>query len=118
MTDCVFCKIIAGKIPSQKLHNDDQFVCIRDIHPQSKVHLLVIPKKHLVSLESAFPENENGEVELIGNLMKVATHVARQQGLLPGGFRTVLNTGTEGGQTVFHLHAHVMGGGRLTERLG
>jgi histidine triad (HIT) family protein len=117
MTDCLFCKIVSGKIPSVNLYEDENCVCIRDIHPQAKTHLLVISKKHLASLDAAFPDHLSGETELLGNLMKAVTQVARKQGLLPGGFRTVINTGPEGGQTVFHLHIHVLGGGRLTEKM-
>lgn len=110
MKDCIFCKIVAGGIPAPKLYEDDRFICIRDVQPKAKTHLLILPKEHVVSLEAAFPENGTQLTGLIGELFEVGTRVARQQGLLPGGFRTVINTGANSGQTVFHLHLHVLGG--------
>lgn len=116
--DCVFCKIIAGGIPSPKLYEDAEFICVRDIRPQAKTHLLVVPKEHIVSLESAFPaEGGSSKTALMGRLLEIGTTVARQQGLLPGGFRAVINTGRDGGQTVFHLHLHILGGAALGEDL-
>ncbi len=111
--DCVFCKIISGKIPASRLYEDEKFICIRDARPQAKTHLLVIPKEPIASLEEAFPEQGEGQSELVGKLFEVGTRIARQQGLLPGGFRSVLNTGLSGGQTVFHLHLHILGGESL-----
>lgn len=108
--DCVFCKIAAGGIPAPKLYEDDSFFCIRDIRPQAKIHLLVMPKEHIHSLEQASPE-------LVGRLFETGVKVAQQQGLLPGGFRSIINTGRDGGQTVFHLHLHLLGGGALGEDL-
>ena len=117
-SDCLFCKIVAGEIPSPKLYEDSDFIAIRDIRPQAQVHLLVIPKQHVASLETAFPENGEAKEELIGSLFKVGTAVARQNGLLPGGFRAVINTGRDGGQTVFHLHLHILGGKTLDDHFG
>ena len=114
--DCLFCKIIAGTIPAPKLFENDEFICIRDIRPQAKTHLLVIPKKHLDSLDTAFPKDGKSESALIGNLLEAGTQIARKQGLLPAGFRAVINTGRDGGQTVFHLHLHLLGGTVLPER--
>jgi histidine triad (HIT) family protein len=107
---CIFCKIVSGQIPSEKLYEDARVICIRDIHPQAKTHLLVIPKAHVASLAEAFPENGSGQEGLLGHAMAAVTRIARERGLLPGGFRTVINTGVEGGQTVFHLHIHILGG--------
>ena len=111
--ECIFCKIVDGLIAVPKVYEDDSFICIRDIQPQAKVHLLVIPKKHLNSLESAFPEQGEGHVELMGRLFAVATVVARKEGLILGGFRSIINTGKESGQTIFHIHLHLLGGETL-----
>lgn len=116
--DCIFCKIVAGKIPSPRVFEDEEFICIRDIQPQAKTHLLVIPKTHVASLDEAFPSKGQGQVDRVGHLFEVATKVARQQGLLPDGFRAVINTGPAGGQTVFHLHLHILGGEPLRSHFG
>lgn len=113
VSDCLFCKIILGEIPSPRVYEDEKFICIRDIRPQAKVHLLVIPKAHIASLEEAFPEKGVHQSELVGELFAVGTQISRQQALLPGGFRAVINTGRNGGQTVFHLHLHLLGGEAL-----
>ena len=115
---CVFCAIIAGKIPSPRVYEDSQFICIRDIHPQAKTHLLVIPKLHVASLDEAYPEKAATHAQLMGALFEVSTRIARQEGLLPGGFRSVINTGQQGGQTVFHLHLHLLGGETLRGTFG
>ncbi|HUP57191.1 MAG TPA: histidine triad nucleotide-binding protein [Bdellovibrionota bacterium] len=108
--DCVFCKIIAGKIPSPRVYEDERFICIRDIRPQAKVHLLVVPREHVVSLETAGSE-------LVGAMFESARKIAFQEKLLPSGFRSVINTGVAGGQTVWHLHLHLLGGETLGEHL-
>lgn len=114
---CIFCKIISGTIPAQLVHQDEDTLAFRDIHPQAKVHVLVIPKKHIASLDEAFPVNGVDSEIILGKMMKTAVAVARQEGLLPGGFRTIINTNSDGGQTVFHLHLHVLGGGKLREKM-
>lgn len=116
--DCLFCKIIEGEIPSPRIYEDDAFICIPDIRPQAKTHLLVIPKEHISSLATAFPAEGPGKAQLIGKLFETATQIARQKGLLPGGFRAVLNTEKNGGQTVFHIHLHILGGELLDEGFG
>ncbi len=114
---CIFCKIIAGKIPSKKIYEDDRFVCIQDIQPQAKVHLLVLPREHVASLATAFSE-ELQMTEMGGQLLQTATKIAREQGLLPDGFRAVINTNKYGGQTVDHLHLHILGGEPLGGSFG
>ncbi|MBL7715476.1 MAG: HIT domain-containing protein [Bdellovibrionales bacterium] len=111
-SDCVFCKIIDGKIPSPRVAEDSDFICIRDIQPQAEKHLLVIPKNHVASLKEVFPEQNarTEDQEMISRLFSFAGRVAWKEGLLPGGYRSVINTGHEGGQTVFHLHLHLLGG--------
>ena len=117
-SDCLFCKMISGGIPVPKLYEDDGFICIRDIRPQAKTHLLVIPKQHVDSLDTAFPVVGKPETALVGKLFEIGTKIARQQGLLPGGFRAMINTNEEGGQTVFHIHLHILGGSSLQDQFG
>ena len=102
----VFQKIIDGEIPCEKVYEDDDVLAFHDIAPQAPVHILVIPKKAIRSMDSA----EQGDQALVGKLMLVSAEVARQEGLGESGYRLVTNVGTDGGQTVFHLHVHIMGG--------
>jgi histidine triad (HIT) family protein len=105
--NCIFCKIAAGQIPSRKVHEDDELLAFHDIHPAAPVHFLIIPKAHLPSLAEAGPEHE----ALLGRMMALAPRLAVAQGAT-NGFRSVINTGHDGGQEVYHLHLHVMGGPR------
>ena len=105
MSDCLFCKIIAGDIPSSKVYEDEQIFVFKDINPQAAVHLLVIPKVHLVSLDNLTSEHQ----VLISHMMLKLPELARSQGL-DNGFRTIINTGPGGGQEVAHLHIHILGG--------
>ncbi len=104
MADCLFCKIAAGDIPSDIVDQNSDFVAFRDITPQAPTHFLVIPRRHVASL------NEAGDAELLGSWMRFARDVALGEGLGDAGYRVVINTNANGGQTVFHLHAHVLGG--------
>jgi len=108
MSDCLFCKIIAGDIPSSKVYEDDQVFVFKDIAPKAKVHLLIVPKTHLVSLEDLSSEHDT----LISHMMLKLPVLAREQGL-DTGFRTIINTGEGGGQEVAHLHIHLLGGDKL-----
>ena len=103
--DCLFCKIVNGDVPAQKLYEDECCVAFADIHPQAPVHLLLIPRKHINSLEHATAEDK----ELLGHLLLSAAKLAAQQNLAKG-FRVVMNIGKDGGQTVDHLHLHILGG--------
>ena len=103
--DCLFCKIVAGTIPAKVLFEDGWCVAFPDVHPQAPVHVLVVPKDNLVSLAASDREH----TALLGRLMSEAAEVARMQGLEKG-YRVVINTGSDGGQTVGHLHLHVLGG--------
>lgn len=105
---CLFCKIIAGQIPADKLYEDDEFLAFRDISPQAPVHFLVIPKKHIVG--PAFMEEEDDQ--LIGKMVRTAARIAKDLDLVDG-FRIVLNNSAAAGQTVFHIHLHVLGGRQL-----
>jgi len=106
MNSCLFCRIVQRRAPAKIVHEDDWVVAIEDIHPQAPVHLLVIPRKHIPSLEDA---NQDDEI-LLGRLFTVAAKLARERGLDIKGYRTVVNTGSTAGQSVFHLHAHLLGG--------
>ena len=108
MTDCLFCKIIAGKIPAKKVYEDDRTYVFEDINPQAPVHVLIIPKKHIVGLKEA----EDTDAELLGNCQLVAAKLARQKGI-EAGYRTVYNVGPGAGQSVFHIHLHLLGGRAL-----
>jgi len=107
--DCIFCKIVEGILPSRKVYEDEEIVAFHDIEPLAPVHLLVIPKRHIPSLEAATAE----DAELLGRLMLAAQRVAREAGLADKGYRVATNTGPDAGQLVFHLHLHVLGGDKL-----
>lgn len=104
--DCLFCKIIAGDIPGEFVHQDDRCVVIQDINPQAPTHVLVIPLEHMESLDEASQKDE----ALLGHLLRVAARMANEAGHGETGYRTVINTGAGAGQSVFHLHLHVLGG--------
>ena len=104
MSDCLFCKIAAGEIPAEIVKRTDKFVAFRDISPQAPTHLLVIPTHHIASL------NDAKDPQLVGALVAFARDVARDAGVAERGYRVVINTNPDGGQTVYHLHVHVVGG--------
>lgn len=108
-TDCMFCRIVAGEIPAEIIRSDTHSVAFRDINPQAPAHVLVVPREHLSSLETVGPD----QGDLLGALLLAARDVARQEGLAEDGYRAVLNVGADGGQTVPHLHVHVLGGRSL-----
>jgi len=108
MGDCIFCKIAHGDIPCRKIYEDDEVLAFHDINPVAPVHFMVIPKLHLASLVEA----EDVHAALLGRMLLLAPRLAKEQGL-DNGFRTVINTGKGGGQEVFHLHIHVIGGGNI-----
>ncbi len=108
--DCLFCKIIAGEIPSNKVYEDDAVYAFHDINPAAPVHILVIPKKHLSAVNAASEEDQ----ALLGHLLLKANAIAAEQGLADEGFRYVINTGDKGGQTVYHLHLHILGSRQMT----
>jgi histidine triad (HIT) family protein len=103
---CLFCRIVAKEIPADLVHEDESAIVIRDVNPQAPTHLLVIPQEHLESLDDASQKDE----ALLGHLLRVAARVANAAGLAEGGYRTVINNGVGAGQSVFHLHLHVLGG--------
>ena len=104
--ECIFCRIAAREIPAEVLHESDTVVAFRDLNPQAPVHILLIPKEHLASIEEA--ESHHGGV--LADLMQVATHLANAEGVSETGWRLVTNVGPDAGQSVFHLHFHLLGG--------
>jgi histidine triad (HIT) family protein len=109
MTDCIFCKIIAGNSPSQMLYQDELVSAFRDNRPAAPVHVLVVPNKHIASVNDLTPEDE----ALMGHLFFVARQLARQENVDRRGYRLVINTGPQGGQVVYHLHLHLLGGRQM-----
>ncbi len=107
--DCLFCKIIAGDIPSAKVYEDDKVYAFRDIEPQAPVHILIIPKAHIASANELTEENAS----IVGHIFAVAAKIAKDEGIADGGYRIVNNCGQDGGQTVGHLHFHMLGGRSL-----
>jgi histidine triad (HIT) family protein len=110
--DCLFCKIVAGEIPAERLYEDDVVLAFKDISPQAPFHCLVIPKTHLATLN----EFDDAEIELAGRLMLTAKSLAAAHGL--AGYRVVMNVNREGGQAVFHAHLHLLGGRQMKPQLG
>lgn len=109
MSDCIFCKILDGDIPSNRVYEDEHCIAFHDVQPAAPLHLLVIPRKHISSLDALTPQDQ----ELMGHIMTRIPEIARNQGL-DQGYRTVVNTGEQGGQTVFHIHFHILGGRQMT----
>jgi histidine triad (HIT) family protein len=105
--DCLFCRIVAGEIPAKIVAQDESYVAFRDINPQAPTHVLVIPRRHVASL------NEADDTQLIGGLMQFGARIAHDEGLAERGWRAVINTNSDAGQTVFHIHLHVIGGRKL-----
>ena len=105
MAECLFCKIIEGKIPAKKIYEDDKTFVIEDINPQAPTHVLILPKKHIEGVNTAKPE----DAEIIGYCQLVAAKLGRERGI-EDGYRTVYNVGPKSGQSVFHLHLHLLGG--------
>lgn len=114
MSNCVFCQIIAGKSPSQMLYQDEQVSAFRDIHPAAPTHILIAPNRHIASVNDLTAEDE----PLVGHLFTVARQLARQEGIDQSGYRLIVNTGVHGGQTIFHLHMHLIGGQRMRFPMG
>ncbi len=106
MSDCLFCKIVEKKIPAKLVHEDEHTLAFDDINPQAPIHTLVVPKRHVVSVQNLGESDQ----ALLARLLLTCTKVAHGKGLADSGYRLVANTGRDGGQTVFHLHFHVMGG--------
>lgn len=110
MSDCLFCKIVAGQIPATIVHQDEHLVAFKDINPQAPMHVLIVPRRHVASLN----ELEAGDDTLVGEMVRRAAALARAQGHADRGYRTVFNCNADAGQTVFHIHLHVLGGRPMT----
>jgi histidine triad (HIT) family protein len=109
MTDCIFCRIAAGTIPADRVFEDERAVAFRDLNPQAPVHILVIPKRHIAGLDDL----TDADGDTVGGLVIIARRIAHEQGLEERGWRLVVNAGPDAGQTVFHLHLHLLGGRTL-----
>ena len=105
--DCIFCKIVEGSIPAKRIYEDDDVIAFNDINPSARVHFLIVPKLHIESLDSCEAHHQ----ALLGKMLLLAPKLAKEQGL--AGFKTLINTGKDGGQLVFHIHVHVLGGGNV-----
>ncbi len=110
MSNCLFCKIVNREIPAAVVYEDDRVLAFNDINPQAPSHVLVVPKRHLASLNDLQPEDD----ALVGEVVRRAAAIASERGLAASGFRTTFNTGRDGGQTVFHIHLHLLGGRAMT----
>jgi histidine triad (HIT) family protein len=113
MSDCVFCKIVEGEIPSQKVYEDEEVLAFHDIQPAAPIHILVIPKKHIASLNEVGKDDQ----ALLGKIHTVIQTIAKEQGFSDNGFRVIINCGKDGGQEVAHLHFHVLAGKQLGEKI-
>ncbi|HNB53244.1 MAG TPA: histidine triad nucleotide-binding protein [Anaerolineales bacterium] len=113
-SDCIFCKILAGEIPGDKLYADELVTAFRDIHPAAPTHILIVPNKHIASINEMSPEDE----PITGRMMTVAQKLAAQEGIAEEGYRLIVNTGPHGGQVVYHLHLHLLGGQKMRHPMG
>ena len=114
MTDCIFCKIISGEIPSTNVFRDEQVTAFRDLNPAAPTHILLVPNKHIDSVNTLTDDDES----LIGHLFTTAKQIAAQEGIAEGGYRLIINTNADAGQTVFHIHLHLLGGAPLKYPMG
>ena len=114
MSDCIFCKIIKGDIPSTTVFNDEQLTAFRDINPAAPTHILVVPNKHIDGVDTLASEDE----ALVGHLVHVAGQLAAREGIAEGGYRLIINTGANAGQTIPHIHVHLLGGAPLKYPMG
>ncbi len=114
MTDCIFCKIITGDIPSTNVFRDEQVTAFRDLHPAAPTHILIVPNKHIDSVNMLTNDDE----QLIGHLFTTAKQLAAQEGIAEDGYRLIINTNANAGQTVFHIHLHLLGGAPMQHPMG
>lgn len=112
--DCIFCKIIAGEIPSTKVFENEHVTAFRDVNPVAPTHILIIPNKHIASINDLAAQDEL----LIGRMFTTAQALAAQEGITKSGYRLIINTGADGGQVVFHLHLHLIGGQKMRHPMG
>jgi len=112
--ECIFCQIVAGKVPSEILYRDEEVIAFRDINPQAPTHVVIIPREHIPSLAHL----SEAQSPLIGRMVNIANQLATKEGIAEGGYRLVINCGEGGGQLVPHLHMHLLGGRKLSDILG
>lgn len=112
--ECIFCRIVAGEISADIVHSDKDFLAFRDIQPQTPNHIVIIPKAHIASVTQLTEEQQG----LMGSLILLAKKLAEKEGISESGYRLAINCGPEGGQLIFHLHLHLLGGRKLDDRLG
>jgi histidine triad (HIT) family protein len=112
--DCIFCKIVAGEIPSDTVYEDEEIIAFRDINPQAPVHIVIIPRQHI----SALSDLSQSDSALVGRMVIAANKLAEDEGIAEKGYRVVINCGPEGGQLVPHLHLHLVGGRQLSDQVG
>ena len=110
MTDCLFCKIRDGEIPADIVYENDEVLAFRDVNPQAPVHVLIVPRKHIATVNDVQPD----DATVMGKLFLAAQHIAAQEGIADDGYRLVVNCNSKAGQTVFHIHMHVLGGRNMT----
>ena len=114
MTECIFCKIIKGEIPSTNVYRDEQVTAFRDINPAAPTHILILPNTHIDSVNVLIDDDE----QLIGHLFTTAKNIAAQEDIAEGGYRLIMNTGADAGQTIFHIHLHLLGGAVMKHPMG
>jgi histidine triad (HIT) family protein len=114
MSDCIFCKIVTGDIPSTNVFRDEQVTAFRDLNPAAPTHILLVPNKHIDSINVLANEDE----QLIGHLFTTAKQLAAQEGIAEGGYRLIINTNAHAGQTIFHIHLHLLGGAPMKNPMG
>ena len=110
MADCLFCKVVAGQVPATLVFQDDHVVAFKDITPRAPTHVLIVPRRHIATLNELSPDDD----ALVGEMVRAAAAIAKEQGLSERGYRTVFNCNAEAGQTVFHIHLHLLGGRPMT----
>jgi histidine triad (HIT) family protein len=107
---CLFCRIVSGEIPAKKVHEDERLIAFEDINPQAPLHVLVVPRRHIATLNDL----QTGDDGLVGEMVRRGAAIAESRGVSAGGYRTVFNCNSDAGQTVFHIHLHVIGGRKMT----
>ena len=110
MADCLFCKVVAGQVPATVVFQNDQVVAFKDITPRAPTHVLIVPRRHIATLNELAPDDDR----LVGEMVRAAAAIAKEQGLAERGYRTVFNCNADAGQTVFHVHLHLLGGRPMT----
>ena len=114
MSDCIFCKIVKNEAPSKIVYRDVQVTAFRDVHPVAPTHILIVPNKHIASVNDITPDDES----VLGHLFLAAQQIAEQEGIAASGYRLIVNNGPDANQVVFHLHLHIIGGGRMRHPMG